>query len=121
MESGSPNPKGVNSLGASQKQRRRRRKKMQDSRESAPAQLAMAAPDAPEPAPAPAPDAAEREACKIKLANVDYSCTEEEIAAAAAKAGTVVRLSFYTRAASSSTPHDIMRTRGPLKRCTARR
>ena len=29
--------------------------------------------------------AAEREACKIKLANVDYSCTEEEIAAAAAK------------------------------------
>ena len=90
---------------------------MQD-RESAPAQLPTAL------EPEPAPDAAaqaEREACKIKLSNVDYSCTEEEIAAAAAKAGTVVRLSFYTRAASSSTPHDIMRTRGPLKRCTARR
>ena len=87
MESGSPTPNGANSLGASQKQRRRRRKKMQD-RESAPAQL----PTALEPEPAPAPDAAEREACKIKLSNVDYSCTEEEIRAAAAKVGTVVRL-----------------------------
>ena len=61
---------------------------MQD-RESAPAQLPTSL------EPEPAPDAAaqaEREACKIKLSNVDYSCTEEEIRAAAAKAGTVVRL-----------------------------
>ena len=120
MESGSPTPKGVaaNSLGASQKQRRRRRKKMQDHRESAPAQLPTSAP---EPEPAPAPDAAaqaEREACKIKLANVDYSCTEEEIRAAAAKAGTVVRLPCTHRCVFQ---HDIMRTPRPLKRRSARR